>query len=641
MSTPAPTHTEGHIEEPSTEHRSPSYTYESIPPAFTLVRTKGAPQLRLSHAKAWAYHRESGFALAADTGALLRISDGVMMDMEAVTMVEKQQRLLTSLMDAIEETPEPLEAFDSTSAEVHNVWHEDMEEALLKDASKVHSGVNFGALPRVSISESTIRDTQKATYVPFENGVAKCTAHGVEMLPWGHDELGDRVVAGFKANNNVRTSLKHRLAYTEAPSGKVHGRSKGMFRSFASLIHSSDPQRVLAWRSALGYLMNTYKDPASAKAIFFTDTVDAGGGSGKSMAFSALSTLRDVCMIDGKKAGKDDWLLGRVRPTTQIIAMDDLSNDYSPESLFTQITTDMRINTKGGREYYIDFDHAPKLGVTSNMALKGFESSILRRFYTYGVDPHFSQDWTPRDEFGCGMFAPEWSDSEWNAFFWFMLNSAVIFHSRGLMRPKGQSLWMRELSSTTSTDFAMWTRERFTSAEDMGVLPLEYLYQEFLYAFPDYNREAFRGSFSRRVFSRWMGAFCTLCPEVQNPSGQRIRRKVDSMAVLGSGVKSIVGKRDDHVAVLPVEGKAERTEESIQKMAEDIEFESLFGGGVIDIEANLRDIASDVLATKQRYKDMLLGDDGDPFRDSGWDTYVELPDSGKVTDLAQSILLYV
>ena len=73
--------------------------------------------------------------------------------------------------------------------------------------------------------------------------------------------------------------------------------------SVADTLEKSN-DRLKSLQSAIGYLIHRYKDASNAKAIILMDVFRDGqpnGGSGKTLLMKALSKVRVLDVIDGKR----------------------------------------------------------------------------------------------------------------------------------------------------------------------------------------------------------------------------------------------------------------------------------------------------------------------------------------------------
>ncbi|NBW21047.1 MAG: hypothetical protein EBR82_75100 [Caulobacteraceae bacterium] len=135
-----------------------------------------------------------------------------------------------------------------------------------------------------SIDMNLLQDTKTVSFIPFKNGVVRCTKDSVDLLSYID-------IDGYIWNGQIINRDFTRL--------ESHANN---FQDFIRKVSADDDNRVEAMETILGYLLHTFKDKTDQKAIIFNDQEiddNPNGGSGKSLVLTALSNIRKVIKIDG------------------------------------------------------------------------------------------------------------------------------------------------------------------------------------------------------------------------------------------------------------------------------------------------------------------------------------------------------
>ncbi|MEW6655183.1 MAG: primase-helicase family protein, partial [Bacteroidota bacterium] len=155
------------------------------------------------------------------------------------------------------------------------------------------------------------------------------------------------------------------------------------FKQFVKNVCRNNEQRINALKSAIGFLLHSFKDPACTKAIIFLDeklSDSAYGRSGKGLIAKAISNIKNVLRIDGKNFRFDkSFPFQSVSPDTQIILFDDVTKKFGFEKLFSIITEGITIEKKNKNEYSIPFERTPKIIITTNHSISGSDDSSTDR----------------------------------------------------------------------------------------------------------------------------------------------------------------------------------------------------------------------------------------------------------------------
>ena len=235
--------------------------------------------------------------------------------------------------------------------------------------------------------------------------------------------------------------------------------TKAQFESFCYNISGKDKDRFLALQTIMGYLMHRHYYSKEAKAIIFIDenlSFDgtANGGTGKSLLLRAIGKCREVVEINGKNIKENSWFRNqRVNRTSDVIFYDDVTKDFSLETLYSEITTGISVEKKYKAEEFIKPEDAPKICISSNYIVKGTGGSTdERRRCEFEVANYYGLELQPDDEFG-NLFFTDWDGLEWSRFFLFMMGCVQKFLQNGLITPKPINLTQNRLINATCLEF--------------------------------------------------------------------------------------------------------------------------------------------------------------------------------------------
>lgn len=182
-----------------------------------------------------------------------------------------------------------------------------------------------------------------------------------------------------------------------------------------------------------GYLLHKQKIDDRSWCVFamdhrISDVADSNGGSGKSVMFD--KAVRSILLSNQYKAGRDTEALKNkhmyegIDKNTDYVLFDDLDARFPFSKLFSEITGDLAVNPKHGKQYVLSFQDSPKFAITSNFGLFKADSSTNRRilytvfsdYYHYKSDDDAKEHKPPMDFDGKMLFT-QFTPSEWNDFF--------------------------------------------------------------------------------------------------------------------------------------------------------------------------------------------------------------------------------
>ncbi|WP_300021753.1 primase-helicase family protein [uncultured Maribacter sp.] len=248
-------------------------------------------------------------------------------------------------------------------------------------------------------------------------------------------------------------------------------KGKGHFEKFCESITGELPNRLLALKTALGYMLHRNKMVGESKAIILYDANmgtdnQAHGGTGKTLLSQALGKCREVVIMDGKDVKIGSWFKNqRINVTTDALIYDDLRKDISLENFYSMVTSGIEVEKKQKQSFFIKQEDSPKIMITANYPVKGpGGSSDERRRHEFELHNHYSQQWTPEMEFKKRFFIDTWGE-EWNKFYLFMMECVQSYLIHGLLQPEPINLGKAKIVNETSSEFVVYAEENIQMNE--------------------------------------------------------------------------------------------------------------------------------------------------------------------------------
>lgn len=311
-----------------------------------------------------------------------------------------------------------------------------------------------------------VKDTREFTYVFYRNTAVKVSASGYSLLRY--DDLPGKVWKKQIIDREFKEMTEDDAEECDA-------------KRLINKMCGDNRERVLAYMTATGYLINRYKTQEECPVIDWGDEEmhegESHGGTGKGLSIKMVRKIRNVVTIDGKSFDTTkSFTFSRVDPDTDIINIDDIDKKYDIEKLFSLVTEGLIIEKKYQNEIYIDFPDAPKWTLTRNHPLPGYGDSFNRRLFSIEIHPFLSAKHTPSDFLGRSMFA--WDDQEWQRFDNFMMRCAQLFLMYGLQRPTYINLEINRLKANTRPGFVEWADTALKNGEPLNKKDLREQYSE-------------------------------------------------------------------------------------------------------------------------------------------------------------------
>ena len=270
-----------------------------------------------------------------------------------------------------------------------------------------------------------LRDTKDICYLFYENGVVEVKKDSQNLKKYSDYGLSiwkDQVI---KRN------------YIESD----HHDSE--FRTFIWKISGENVDRYNTFQTVIGYLVHSYKSKGDNKAIILNDEMisdEPNGRSGKGLFWNALSNMKKVQSIDGKKFSfQDQFPYQSIKTDCQVLVFDDVKRNFAFENLFSVITEGIEITYKGQNTIKLPVEDSPKILITTNYVLKGTGGSHDARKFEVELSTFFNATHTPINFFGHMLF-DDWNLEEFARFDCYMIECVKKYLNNGLMNYESISL---------------------------------------------------------------------------------------------------------------------------------------------------------------------------------------------------------
>jgi len=335
-----------------------------------------------------------------------------------------------------------------------------------------------------TIKPEIVSGTKEKEYFFFKNSFIEVTKE--EIKQHDYKELQGKIWEKQKA--------QHDFSFTK---------ERSEFETFVENICRKDQERINALRSAIGYLLVSYKDPSSAKAIIFIDeklSDNAFGRSGKGLVSKAISQMKNVLKIDGKNFSFDrSFMFQAVDQDTQLIIFDDVKKKFSFEKLFSILTEGLTIEKKNKNEYRVPYERSPKILITTNHTVEGTDDSSIDRQFVLEFSDYYNAQHKPKDEFG-HLFFDEWNDEQWTAFYNYMAECCRYYLENGLKSYAYINLTKKKLIDSTSAEF----EEFITGLEFDTEYNKKEMFEQFKKEYEDF------GQTKHNTLSKWTKVYADL-----------------------------------------------------------------------------------------------------------------------------------
>mgnify|MGYP003673977634 FL=1 len=287
------------------------------------------------------------------------------------------------------------------------------------------------------------------------------------------------------------------------------------FEVFIGNLCDNTPLRVESMHSTIGFMMHGYKNLSFCPAVILTDeeiNEDPEGGTGKGLFMSALGHMKKLVVIDGKAfAFERSFPYQLVSADTQILCFDDVKKNFDFERLFSVVTEGLTLEKKNKDAIKIPFEKSPKIGITTNYAIRGTGNSFARRKWEVELKQHYNKYNTPLMEFKKHFFA-DWDDTDWCKFDNFMVSCIKVYLNKGLIETDSINKDIKALAGNTCHEFIEWcglTRGSKPNAWlAVGVKNYKQdMFYDFISVNEDYSRLGGGETLSLTKFYKWLTAY--------------------------------------------------------------------------------------------------------------------------------------
>lgn len=342
---------------------------------------------------------------------------------------------------------------------IHNCSEEELLSEIIKNNETLFSEKKIQNIDFVNNSE--LYDDNEWAFIPFKNEVIAINKDKMHSLNY-------ESIEGFVWDDQVINHNIELLDIDEIDCDfktfiyNVSGRNHKMFANFVTII---------------GYLLHKYKDPGRPWSVLIceqNENPDDGGGSGKGIIVNAISKIINTVQENGKAwKATSDFAFQKVKPSTNLIAIQDIERRFNLEPLYVGITDGLSVNKKNKAEYFIPYDNSPKFCFTTNYTLELSKEHTRRRTKTMALSNHYNKHNTPKMEFGKNFF-DEWDKEEWNKFYNFMLSCLQAYLRCSILETELPATYsMKNIISNYGDMFAKWARFKFNSYSEDNKLTSE------------------------------------------------------------------------------------------------------------------------------------------------------------------------
>jgi hypothetical protein len=343
-----------------------------------------------------------------------------------------------------------------------------------------------------------IKDTSDSVNLFFNNGILEITKNEISLINYENYQSGL-----VWHNNIIKFELKKR------DFNNCH------FSSFIRNVCNDDSDRVMALRTAIGYLLHSFHRKSGGQMVLFydqsiTDLNNPQGGTGKGLLANALSILRKTVKIDGKKfRGDNRFDFQDVTVSTRIVWLDDVGKQMDIDR-FNSVSTDgFNVEKKFKDSIFIPPEASPKILICSNIILDCSGTTRTRRQFIIEFSDHYSSkigtgvEEPIVAEHGCRFFTDDWDKSEWNRYYWYIIYCIQLYLEKGLVPVPSINLIENRLRQTMGEELFNWVKnKKFSPNEEYNT---KELFEEYRGLYEDGNSK-----FTQRTFSNNLKKYFTL-----------------------------------------------------------------------------------------------------------------------------------
>lgn len=415
---------------------------------YDLVDKKdGSTQVKVNYLKLVNLLKQMGFRRydIGLTSFLVRITDNVV---EEVTSQD--------IVDAFEE--------------YLNKFPDNLPDGVMRDMvmNKMYQGLGtyFSShiLSRLKDENPIVfnNHTQHSAFFYYQNGYARVTRDGVELLPYA--DLENKIWKNqiLQRNFKLMTSPEWEdSAFVQFVKNIANNWSKRP----DGKTNMPDPKRYEVFKTIMGYLLHGYFE-GKLKAIIFTDSrisEDPDGRTGKTLIFKAMGHMlnsnkhsQTYSELNGKDFNVTDrFKYQELSLDTRLVHLNDVNRSFSFEQLFNDITEGIKRQRKNESPVIV----YAKMGISTNLTIRIHGDSAIDRSIEFEMADYYSASISPEKEFKQWFFR-DWDEKQWHQFDNFMMSCVSDYLRKGLLRPQAINLNIRKLQEETSIEFVKWMNDK-------------------------------------------------------------------------------------------------------------------------------------------------------------------------------------
>jgi len=391
---------------------------------------------------------------------LVKITDKIVEEINSISVKDFISDYLSSF---------PIEDFEGTS-------RTGVLNALIKGANQFFSNQFLEFLCTRTIDFN--KDTKESSFFYYSNRCVEVTAERIRFREYSE-------IDGYIWKQQI---IDRKFTQTK---------SRSDFEECFFNVCRKEIARFNSLKSAIGYSLHRFKDPTTTKAVIFMDerlSDGAFGRSGKGLLIQGLGKIRNVEPQDSRNFNPSkNFAFQRIFADTNLIAFQDLRENFPFDKLFSIITDGLTVERKNKDEIYLPFPESPKILITTNYSLRGLDDSSLGRQFILEFSDHYNARHAPVDEFG-RIFFEEWDEEEWSRFDNFMIECAQYYLKNGLVKYEYVNLERKRLIDETCPEFAEFS----DSLELNHKYDKKKLCISFKTSYEDFN------GLSQGKFSKWL-----------------------------------------------------------------------------------------------------------------------------------------
>lgn len=359
---------------------------------------------------------------------------------------------------------------------------EEVQEVFARGVGNYVSTKKLSLLNTIEFKKD--RDPKDSSEFYFQNVFCRITKDSIKVIDYQN------------LDSPIWESKINRRDFTIPVREKI-----GDFEIFCRNLTFKDDHRFTAFKTMIGSLLHRNKELGEPKAVILYDEKmglnnQAHGGTGKTILIKALEMCREAVYVSGKDLKSGSFFKNqRINITTDIVAYDDLKENVDFRDFYTEITSGIEVEKKGKQSFFIKYEDAPKILLSSNHLIKGDGgNSDLRRRHEFELANFYSKDFTPEMEFGKRFFSNDWGTDQWNKFDYFMMTCVQDYLNLGLIEVDSINLKQTKMQSKSCAEFISYAGKYFIPNEWIDKREIQKKFEEF---HPEFS------SISPHQFTKW------------------------------------------------------------------------------------------------------------------------------------------